>query len=366
MLRPPQLMQAVRLNPDGEQTVTNVTVPQATGDEVLIQVLSSSMDGTDLEQIHGRHTIATTRDITQGHEYAGRVATIGESVTAFRVGDRVTGPFGIHCGACTYCSRSQTNLCLNQTVFGFGRDGAWAEYLLAPERVLTLLPKPLSFDDGALLCCTVPTVLRAMDRSPITPGNHVAIFGLGQMGLTAVMAASMESPSTLIAIDPISSRRQLAIAWGATHTLDPSVENAHTHVLDITNGIGANLCIITASSLAAPGPGSVASAAFESVARGGQVTIIGLIGDQAANFNHLISKEFTVVGTKASLGPTYVARAVAQATEGTWPMTRYRDIITHRVALNDLPTTIANDRLRGAIKILITPPVNDSQNTSEA
>ena len=48
-------MQAVRLNPDGEQTVTNVTVPQATGDEVLIQVLSSSMDGTDLEQIHGRH-----------------------------------------------------------------------------------------------------------------------------------------------------------------------------------------------------------------------------------------------------------------------------------------------------------------------
>jgi threonine dehydrogenase-like Zn-dependent dehydrogenase len=346
--------------------VANVDVPQSTGDEVLIQVLTSSMDGTDLEQIHGRHTITATRDITQGHEYAGRVVTIGESVTAFSLGDRVTGPFGVHCGSCTYCRRGQTNLCLNQTVFGFGRDGAWAEYMLAPERVLTLLPEPLSFDDGALLCCTVPTILRAMDRSPITPGDHVAVFGLGQMGLTAVMAASMENPATLIAVDPVGSRRQLASRWGATHSLDPSTEDTVTRVLDITNGVGANLCIITASSLAASGPGSVASKAFDSVARSGQVTVIGLIGDQIANFNHLISKEFHVVGSKASLGPTYVARAVAQATEGTWPMTRYREIITHRVALNDLPTAIATDRLRGAIKILITPPVNDSQNTSEA
>ena len=190
MVRLPPLMQAVRLNTDGTQMVANVAVPQATGDEVLIQVFSSSMDGTDLEQIHGRHTITATGDITQGHEYAGRVVAIGDSVTAFSSGDRVTGPFGVHCGSCTYCSRGQTNLCLNQTVFGFGRDGAWAEYLLAPERVLTLLPEPLSFDDGALLCCTVPTILRAMDRSPITPDDHVAVFGLGQMGLTAVMEAS--------------------------------------------------------------------------------------------------------------------------------------------------------------------------------
>jgi threonine dehydrogenase-like Zn-dependent dehydrogenase len=176
----------------------------------------------------------------------------------------------------------------------------------------------------------------------------------------------MASPPTLIAIDPISSRRQLASRWGATHTLDPSAEDTVTHVLDITNGVGANLCIITASSLAASGPGSVASVAFESVARSGQVTVIGLIGDQIANFNRLISKEFQVGGSKASLGPTYVARAVAQATSGTWPMTRYREIIMHRVALNDLPTAIANDHLRGAIKILVTPPVNDSPNTSEA
>ncbi len=348
-------MAAIRLRTDGTQLLDEVAIPKVSGDEVLVGVRAASMDGTDLEQVHGTHAIAATGDVTQGHEYAGRVVDIGPAVTRIAVDDRVTGPFGVHCGTCAHCLEGRTNLCLNQVSLGFGRDGAWAEYLRVPERVLVSVPDELSYEDGALLCCTVPTVLRALDRSLATPEHDVAVFGLGQMGLTALFALRLMGPRRIIGVDPIARRRAMGEAWGASHTIDPADSDPVARIHEITEGTGVQLCVVTASTLDESRRGVVVRDALEAVARGGQVTIVGVIGEQTANFNRFISKEIRVVGSKALLGPRNVARALELAASGRWDIERYRQLLTHRVGLRELPLALADGRLRDAIKVLIEP-----------
>ncbi len=353
-------MKAIRLHGVGDQRVEDLPVPQIGDGEVLIQVIASSMDGTDLERIHGSHTISSSDVVTEGHEYAGRVVEVGRGVTQFDVGDRVTGPWGVHCRKCEYCLRGKLNLCANQLHFGIDIDGSWADYMRVPEYVLTRLPDEISFDDGALLCCIPPTVLRAIERSPIKPGDSVAVIGQGQVGLTAVMAARLAGADTLVAIDPISSRRDMAVRLGATATIDPAETDVVEEVQEITGGSGANVCLVAASSVVRTGSRSLADVAFEVVAKGGQITFVGLTGDHTANFNRLISKEFSVVGAKALLGPEYVARALSLASSGRWDLDLYREIITHKIQLENLPAAMSGDVLTGAIKVLIHPTISIS------
>ena len=353
-------MKAIRLHGVGDQRFEDLPVPQIRDDEVLIQVITASMDGTDLERIHGSHTLSSSDVVIEGHEYAGRVVEVADAVTRFEIGDRVTGPWGVHCQKCEYCRRGQTNLCTNQLHFGIDIDGSWADYMRVPEYVLTRLPDEISFDDGAMLCCIPPTVLRAIERSPIKLGDSVAVIGLGQVGLTSLMAARLAGADGLMAIDPISSRRDLASRLGATATFNPAATDVVEEIQEATDGRGANLCLVAASSVVRTGSRSLADMAFEVVAKGGQITFVGLTGEHTANFNRLISKEFSVVGAKALLGLEYVERALSLASSGRWDLDVYRKLITHTIELENLPEAMSGDSLTGAIKVLIHPNTSDS------
>ncbi len=349
-------MKAIRYYGLQDQRVDDIPDPRIESDEVLVEVLASSMDGTDIEHLRGTHSLPGSNVVVDGHEYAGRLVDVGSDVTRFAVGDRVTGPWGIHCGECAYCIRGLPNLCDRQLHLGIDVDGAWAEYIRLPERVPTTLPPSVSYQDGALMCCILPTVLRAIDLSPVAPDSAVAILGLGQVGLTAVMAAQLAGPTQAIGIDPIESRRRMAVRLGATHAIDPMATDPVVEVEKVTDGDGAELCLIAASSVAPAGGDSIASVAFEMVKKGGQVTFIGLTGEHTANFNRLISKEFRIVGSKAMLGVEYVDRALDLVTTGKWNLDLYREIVTHTIELEELPDAMARGRLEEAIKVIITLP----------
>ena len=149
-------MEAVRLHGVRDLRLEEVPVPEIGPDDVLVQVVAASMDGTDLELFNGRHVLSSKGAVAQGHEYAGRVVEVGPSVTRFRVGHRVTGPFGVNCEKCLFCRRGERGHCARQAVFGVDRGGSWADYMGVPERVLARLPDEVTFEDGALLCCILP------------------------------------------------------------------------------------------------------------------------------------------------------------------------------------------------------------------
>ena len=291
-------MQAVRLHEVRDLRLEEVPVPEIGPDDVLVQVIAASMDGTDLELFNGIHVLASKGVVAQGHEYAGRVVEVGRSVTRFRVGDRVTGPFGVNCEKCAFCRRGERGHCARQAVFGVDLGGSWADYMGVPERVLARLPDEVTFEDGALLCCILPTILRGLDVSPIQRGGSVVVMGLGQVGLTAVMAARDAGAGQVVGVDPIAPRRLLAEEFGADVTIDPSMSDAVGEIKGLTGGEGADLVIVAASSALDSGPGSLAATAFEAVVRLGQVTFVGLTGEQKANFNRVLSKEIRVVGAK--------------------------------------------------------------------
>lgn len=350
-------MKAIRLHGVRDLRLDEIPIPQVGDDEVLIQVRASSLDGTDLEILHGVHRLKEGQHLpVQGHEYAGVVVARGATVATLREGDRVTGPWGIHCGLCAACRQGVPNLCQFQQHFGVHADGAWAEFMRVPARLLVPLPERISFEDGALLCCALPTALRGLERAQIQLGDSVVVLGLGQMGLSVVIGAHLKGAAPIIGIDPVARRAALAQRFGATHTLDSSGNHALTTIKELTAGQGADHCIVTVSSIGQPmGLPSVADTALGATRPGGRITFIGLPGRAAADLNLLQGKELTIVGSKAMLGPDYLNKILRFVAAGGLDLDLYRTMVTHNVRLSELCNLLLGDELHDAIKIIITP-----------
>src|SRR5437763_2608523 len=129
--------------------------PEIGPDDVLVHVRSCGICGSDVHGLDGS-TGRRIPPLVMGHEAAGEVAACGANVTDLKPGDRVTFDSTIYCGACFYCARGDFNLCDNRQVLGvspgeYRRNGAFAEYVAVPRRIMYRLPDELSFDEAALL-----------------------------------------------------------------------------------------------------------------------------------------------------------------------------------------------------------------------
>src|SRR6202044_1402343 len=146
-------MNALLLSEYNHLEVTTLPVPAPQPSDVLVQVAACGICGSD---VHGYDGSSGRRipPLVMGHEAAGIVAEVGEGVTRFAVGDRVTFDSTVYCGACDYCLSGQINLCDNRQVVGvstpdFRRAGAFAEFVTVPERIVYRLPEELSFSEAA-------------------------------------------------------------------------------------------------------------------------------------------------------------------------------------------------------------------------
>src|SRR3954466_16382289 len=148
-------MKALLLSKYRHLELTDLAVPVPGPEEVLVRVAACGICGSD---VHGYDGSSGRRipPIVMGHEAAGRVAQIGQGVTGFQEGDRVTFDSTIYCGACGSCARGEVNLCDNRQVLGvscgeYRRAGAFAEYVVVPARVLYHLPEEISFAEASML-----------------------------------------------------------------------------------------------------------------------------------------------------------------------------------------------------------------------
>lgn len=203
-------------------------VPVPGPGEVLVKIQRVGVCGSDVHYFkQGRiGDFVVQAPMILGHESAGIVVATGDQVTRFRAGDRVAIEPGYTCGKCEYCRSGHYNLCPDVVFMATPPvDGAMAEYVAWPEDFSFALPDNMTFDDGAMME-PLSVGLWAVERGQLRPGDSVAIFGCGPIGLVTLQAARIAGATTLICVDIEPSRLARAASLGATATIDDKSRTA--------------------------------------------------------------------------------------------------------------------------------------------
>lgn len=167
--------------------------------EVLVKIMSALTCGTDVKTYRRGHPVLI-KSIPSGfgHEFSGVVEKLGEGVTKFSVGDRVVAANSAPCGECFFCKRGEYNLCEHLDLL----NGAYAEYIIVPERIveknMLVLPDDLSFDKAAF-CEPLANVVHGVERSDIKAGQTVGIIGIGPIGLMFARLAKLKGANVIVA-----------------------------------------------------------------------------------------------------------------------------------------------------------------------
>jgi alcohol dehydrogenase len=192
-------------------------VPPAGG--VVVEVRATGLCRSDWHAWAGHDDI--TLPHVPGHELAGVVAAVGDGVTRWSAGDRVTVPFVEGCGKCEWCATGNAQVCPSQEQPGFTHWGSFAQYvaLHAADTNLVAVPEEVSFEAAAALGCRFATAFRALTgRARVAPGEWVTVVGAGGVGLSAVMIARAVG-ARVIAADRHAGALEAAKSLGAEHVL---------------------------------------------------------------------------------------------------------------------------------------------------
>ena len=210
-------MKAIQVQEDLTVRSSDVQVPEPGPGEVLVKVRAAGVCGTDLHIVDGMIK-PDAYPMTLGHEAAGVVEQAGPGV-GLAVGARVAVFNKLFCGACEQCLLGRQNLCTAEPgQLGFNRDGGDAEYLVAPQRNLAVLPDTVDFAAAAVLTCAGMTAVHATRMSGLQSGQTVVVNGIGGVGILVVQVAA-QAGATVIAVADSDAKADLASRHGAADTI---------------------------------------------------------------------------------------------------------------------------------------------------
>jgi L-iditol 2-dehydrogenase len=308
-------MKSLLLSEYNHLEIADLPTPVVGADEVLVRVEACGICGSD---VHGYDGSSGRRipPIVMGHEAAGTVAAIGSGVTGYAAGDRVTFDSTVYCGRCAYCLSGDMNLCDNRQVIGvscgdYRRNGAFAEYVVVPERILYPLPETISFAEAAMLEA-VSVALHAVRVSGAiggetgVPGKPASgllgcetalVIGAGMIGLLTLQAARAAGCARVFIADIDPTRLRLAEQIGADRILDASGADLLNQVLALTGGRGVDL------AFEAVGRSETVSSAIDCTRKGGTVTLVGNIQPVVElPLQKVVSRQIRLQGSCASAG----------------------------------------------------------------
>jgi L-iditol 2-dehydrogenase len=240
-----------------------------------------------------------------GHEAAGVIAEVGPEVDGWRVGDRVTFDSTLYCGSCPACLAGETNLCSRRRVLGastgeYRQDGAFAELVAVPARVLARLPDGLPFEHAVFvepLSVALHAVALAEPGGGTGTAASAVVVGTGVIGLLVVQALRAAGAERVIGVDLDPGRLELAQRLGADAVLQADRPDLEAAVREATGGQGAEVAI------EAVGISPAIGTAIRSVRSGGRVVLIGNLQPAAEiPLQTVITRQLTLVGSCASSG----------------------------------------------------------------
>jgi 2-desacetyl-2-hydroxyethyl bacteriochlorophyllide A dehydrogenase len=235
-------MKAVRLVQVNQPLqLQELPTPQPGPQEVLVRVRAAGICHSDVHYRAG-HSPVYPLPMTLGHEVAGEIVALGTAVTGRQVGERVCLHYMVTCGNCYYCSTGNEQFCQTGKMIGHYTDGGFAEYIAIPARNAVPLPAEIPFEQGATLMCASATSLHALRKSRLRPGENVAIFGVGGLGMSAVQLARAFGALQVFAVDINPKKLALAERVGAT-PIDASQGDPVAAIRQNTGGRGVDVAL---------------------------------------------------------------------------------------------------------------------------
>jgi (R,R)-butanediol dehydrogenase/meso-butanediol dehydrogenase/diacetyl reductase len=342
--------------------VEDVDVPDPGPGELLLEVHAAGICGTDAaEWDHGPMMLPVVErnprsghrgPIIPGHEFGGRVVARGADVEGFGDGTLVASGAGISCGRCAQCRRGLTNFCDAYFTVGLQCNGALAEYVAVPASICLPVGELGLDDDAAALVQPMTIALHSLRQGDPSPGDLVAVFGVGGVGAFLVHAAA-QSGARVVAVDLDRGRLAVASALGAEQVVLAEREEP---LAPQVAAVAGPFSVVYEVTGAAP----ALTAAFELVAPRGRVVAVGLGSEPVAlDVRRLTLTEIRLVGTNAHVFAADFADAARMLADRT---DRWADVAPVALPLDDL----VDDGLRPMverrsvrIKTLIDPSTAD-------
>lgn len=293
-------MKALVLEKYNEFRYKDVPEPVPNPGDVVIRVHACGICGSDVQGMDGS-TGRRIPPLIMGHEGSGIIVEKGKGVEGYEVGDRVTFDSTIYCGNCTYCRGSKINLCDNRRVLGvscdeYHQDGAFAEYIAVPSRILYPLPETVSYEEAAMVE-PLSIAFHAAGRIPFTKNATAVVVGAGMIGLLLIQILRASGCAKIIAVDILQERRDLARKIGADVCLNPERADSQESINSITKGYGADI------AFDAVGISASFFTAINCLRKGGALTLIGnLTLKIGLPLQTVVTREITLSGSCASSG----------------------------------------------------------------
>ncbi|MBU2986731.1 S-(hydroxymethyl)glutathione dehydrogenase/class III alcohol dehydrogenase [Saccharophagus degradans] len=337
-------------------SIEEVDVMMPKAGEVLVKIVATGVCHTDAFTLSGEDPEGIFPAIL-GHEGGGIVEALGEGVTSVAVGDHVIPLYTPECGECKFCLSGKTNLCQKiratqgkglmpdgttrfykdgQPIYHYMGTSTFSEYTVLPEISLAKVNQKAPLEEVCLLGCGVTTGMGAvMNTAKVKEGDTVAIFGLGGIGLSAVIGATMAKASRIIAIDINESKFELAKKLGATDCINPKLYDKPIQdvIVELTDG-GVDF------SFECIGNVNVMRSALECCHKGwGESIIIGVAGAG----QEISTRPFQLVTGRVWRGTAFggvkgrseLPGIVEQYLAGYFKLD---DFITHTMGLEDINT----------------------------
>ena len=363
--------------------------------DAILRVTMSTTCGSDLHFIDGYIPTMREGDVI-GHEFMGEVVEVGPQVTRVQVGDRVVVPSFIVCGACWYCRHELYSLCDNTNpkpelqepllgyptagIYGYthafgGYAGAHAQYVRVPQadNDCFKVPEGLRDEQVLFLSDAAPTGYMGADFCNIQPGDTVAVWGCGGVGLMAQRSAYLLGAERVIAIDRFPERLQMAREKAGSETIDyTAVDSVVETLKEMTGGRGPDACI-DAVGMEAHGTGigysydrvkqalrlesdrgEALRQAILACRKGGTLSILGVYGVMDKFPIGVIMNKGLTVRTAQQHGQKYLPRLLEHASKGELDPSY---LVTHRFSLEDAPRgyEMFKKKEDGCVRAVFTP-----------
>jgi alcohol dehydrogenase, propanol-preferring len=294
---------------DKPLVIKEVPTPEPGAGQILVRIEASGLCHTDIHAARGDWPVKPTPPFIPGHEGVGIVEVIGDGVTEYAAGDRVAIPWlGYACGRCEYCVTGWETLCEAQLNTGYAIDGGHAEYAVADARYVIRVPDGIDPAEAAPLTCAGVTTYKAVKVGGVTPGDRVAIFGIGGLGHLALQYAQIFGGET-IAVDVTEEKLALAKQLGAAHLVNAATTDP---VAAIEALGGADVAVVLAANP------RVLEQAHASLRRGGRLILVSLPKDNTMSLPifQTVLKGIrvigSIVGTRADLAEVFRLHAAGR------------------------------------------------------
>lgn len=320
--------------------------PEAGPGWVVVRVESASVCGTDVHQYEGR--IDTPYPRVPGHDFAGRVESVGDGVTPDLVGEPVAVKPSLPCGECADCSAGRLADCPRKKLIGLWSDGCMTEKVAVPQ--VNLVPRPDGVEAWqASLLEPLAVGLNTVDRLQIRLGETVVVLGQGPIGLALTRLSSLSGAGRLIVTDARDAPFAVSRSYGATDCVNVVETDVQEAVADLTDGIGADVVIETSGF-----PDSSAIV-LDVVRKEGKVAHIGWANDlPPLPVIPLMAKTLTLFGVGGNGGRGQYERSMELVRSGRVDLA---PMVTHRYRLDQVVEAFATAQSKadGAIKVVLTP-----------